>query len=154
MTYWLYTLGLRQSRAHFFMKTVFYAPKGTFGAGGGGGRKVIALPIPPSVHQSVRPASCPVHISYILWGRNFKFGVWMHIEIAKCLVIFSGHYGLDLDLVFRIIVSGAYLLYYLRKESQIWYLEESQVWYLDASWDDKASRTILGSLWHWPWPLI
>ena len=47
----------------------------------------IALSIPPSarlsVHQSVRPASCPVHISYILLGRNSKFGVWMHIEIAK-----------------------------------------------------------------------
>ena len=36
----------------------------------------------------------------------------MHIEIAKCLVIFSGHCDLDLDLVFRIIVPGAYLLYY------------------------------------------
>ena len=57
----------------------------------------------------------------------------MHIEIAKCLVIFSGHCNLDLDLVFRIIVSGAYLLYYLRKESQIWYLEESQIWYLEES---------------------
>ena len=54
----------------------------------------------------------------------------MHIEIAKCLVLFSGHCDLDLDLVFRIIVSGAYLLYYLRKESKIWYLEESQIWYL------------------------
>ena len=43
----------------------------------------------------------------------------MHIDIAKCLVIFSGHCDLDLDLVFRIIVYGAYLLYYLRKESQI-----------------------------------
>ena len=35
----------------------------------------------------------------------------MHIEIAKCLVIFSGHCDLDLDLVYRTIVSGAYLLY-------------------------------------------
>ena len=42
------------------------------------------------------------------------------------------------DLVFRIIVSGAYLLYYLR--------EESQIWCVDASWDDKVSRTIIGSL--------
>ena len=48
-------------------------------------------------------------------------------------------------LVFRIIVSGAYLLYYLRWESQIWYVH--------ASWDDKVSRTILGSLWPWTWPL-
>ena len=42
------------------------------------------------------------------------------------------------DLVFRIILSGAYLLYYLRKESQIWCV--------DASWDDEVSRTIIGSL--------
>ena len=121
---------------------------------------------------SVRPALCPVHISYILWGRNSKFGVWMHLGMAECRVPFSGHCDLDLwlsfysnnnsvrpsrfrvrcispiffevgipnlmcgcilgwrsvayhfwvtvtltltsDLVFRIIVSGAYLLYYLR----------------------------------------
>ena len=42
------------------------------------------------------------------------------------------------DLVFRIIVSGAYLLYYLRLESQIWCV--------DASWDDKVSHTINWSL--------
>ena len=42
------------------------------------------------------------------------------------------------DLAFRIIVSGAYLLYYLR-----W---ESQIWRVDASWDDEVSRTIIGSL--------
>ena len=42
------------------------------------------------------------------------------------------------DLVFRIIVSGAYLLYYLRKESQIWCD--------DASWDDKMTRTLIESL--------
>ena len=29
------------------------------------------------------------------------------------------------DLVFRIIMSGAYLLYYLRKESQIWCVNAS-----------------------------
>ena len=42
------------------------------------------------------------------------------------------------DLVFRIIVSGAYLLvlYYLRYESQIWCV--------DASSDDKVSCTKLG----------
>ena len=34
------------------------------------------------------------------------------------------------DLVFRIIVSGAYLLFYLRKESQIWCV--------DASWDNEV----------------
>ena len=42
------------------------------------------------------------------------------------------------DLVFRIIVARAYLLYYLRWESQIWFVE--------ASWDDEVSRTIIGSL--------
>ena len=42
------------------------------------------------------------------------------------------------DLVFRIIVSGAYLLYYLRQESQIWCV--------DASWDDEVSGTIIGSM--------
>ena len=42
------------------------------------------------------------------------------------------------DLVFRIIVSIAYLLYYLRKESQIWCV--------GASLDDKVTRTIIRSL--------
>ena len=39
------------------------------------------------------------------------------------------------DLVFRIIMSSAYLLYYLRKESQIWCV--------DVSWDDEVSLTII-----------
>ena len=56
--------------------------------------------------------------------------------MAKCRVPFSDQCARDLD--FRIFVSGAYLLYYLRKESQIWYVH--------ASWDDKRWRTILGSL--------
>ena len=42
------------------------------------------------------------------------------------------------DLVFRIIVYGAYFLYYLRLESQIWCV--------DASLDDEVSRTRIGSL--------
>ena len=42
------------------------------------------------------------------------------------------------DLVFRIIMSRAYLLYYLRYESQIWCVY--------ASWDDEVSRTIIKSL--------
>ena len=42
------------------------------------------------------------------------------------------------DLVFRKIVSIAYLLNYLRQESQIWCV--------DASWDVEVSRTIIGSL--------
>ena len=40
------------------------------------------------------------------------------------------------DLVFRIIVSGVYLLYYLRLEYKICYV--------DASWDDGVLHTILG----------
>ena len=42
------------------------------------------------------------------------------------------------DLVFRIIVSIAYFLYFLR-----W---KSQIWCVDASWDDEVSRIIIGSL--------
>ena len=37
----------------------FYAPEGTLGG---------------SSNRTVRPASCPVHISFILRGRNSKFG--------------------------------------------------------------------------------
>ena len=40
------------------------------------------------------------------------------------------------DLVIRIIMSGAYLLYYLRLEFQIWCM--------DASLDGDMSQTILG----------
>ena len=39
------------------------------------------------------------------------------------------------DLVFRIIMSGAYLLYYLR-----W---GSQIWCVDASWDGRVCRVPL-----------
>ena len=42
----------------------------------------------PSVSPSV-PLSCPVHISYILLGRNSKFGVWIH-PMAECSVPFFG----------------------------------------------------------------
>ena len=47
---------------------------------------------------------------------------------------FLGH--CDLDLVFRIIVSGAYLAYYLRMKTQMWYV--------DASCDTDMSHIILG----------
>ena len=82
-----------------------------------------------TVRPSVRPASCPVHISYILLGRNSKFGVWMHLGMAECHIPFSGHCELTLtsDLVFIVItmsvclsvrpfrfVSSTYLLYSLR----------------------------------------
>ena len=42
------------------------------------------------------------------------------------------------DLVFRIIMSRAYLLSYLR-----W---GSQIWCVDASWEDEVSHTIIKSL--------
>ena len=73
----------------------FLCPKRNFGR-----HIVIALSVRQSVRVSarvsVRPASCPVHISYILWGRNSKFGVWMHLGMTECRVTFSGHCDLDL----------------------------------------------------------
>ena len=51
-----------------------------------------------TVRPSVHPASCPVHISYILRGRNSKFGVLMHLGMTECRIPFSGHCDLDLDL--------------------------------------------------------
>ena len=42
----------------------------------------------------------------------------------------------DLDPILRIIVSGAYLIYYLR--------EESQIWCMDTSLDADVSYIILG----------
>ena len=47
------------------------------------------------ISMSVRPASCPVHISYILQSRNSKFDVWMHLGMAKCHIPISGHCDLD-----------------------------------------------------------
>ena len=54
-----------------------------------------------------------------------------HFRVTVTLTLTS-------DLVFRKIVSIAYLLYYLRYESQIWCV--------DACWDVEVSRTIIGSL--------
>ena len=51
-----------------------------------------------------------------------------HFRVTVTLILTS-------DLVFSIIVSGAYLQYSLRKESQIWCVE--------ASCNDKVSRTII-----------
>ena len=73
----------------------FYAPKGTLGG------------------ISVHPALCLVQcISPIFFEVGIPNGVWMHLGITECLVPFLGHCDLDLD--FRTIVSGAFLLYYLR----------------------------------------
>ena len=52
-----------------------------------------------------------MHISYIFWCNNFKFGVWMLFVTAGCHMPFLGHCDLDPDLVFWIIMSGACLLY-------------------------------------------
>ena len=49
----------------------------------------------------------------------------MHLGMVESHILFSGH--LTSDLVLIIIVSGAYLLYYLRRESQIWCV--------NVSWD-------------------
>ena len=65
-----------------------------------------ALPMSPKelweayieIALSVPPALCPVHISFILSGMNSKFGVWQHLGMAECLVPFSGHCDIDLDL--------------------------------------------------------
>ena len=46
------------------------------------------------------------------------------------------HQFCDLDLISRIIVLGAYLIYYLR--------EESQIYCMDTSLDVDVSHTILG----------
>ena len=47
----------------------------------------------------------------------------------------------DLTPISRIILSGAYFMYYLR--------EESQICYMDTSLDADVSHTILRSLWSW-----
>ena len=66
--------------------------------------------------------------------------MWIHLGIADVMFHFRVTVTLTLtsDLVFRKIVSIAYLLYYLRYESQIWCV--------DACWDVEVSRTIIGSL--------
>ena len=52
-----------------------------------------------------------------------------HFRVTVTLILTS-------ELVFGIIVTGAYLLYYLRQESQIWCVE--------TSWDHEVSRSIMG----------
>ena len=114
---------------------IFLCPQRNFGR-----HIVITLSVRLSVRQSVRPSRFHVRsispiffevgipnlvCGYILGWRSVAY----HFRVTVTLTS---------DLVFRIIVSGAYLLYYLRKESQIWCV--------DASWDDEVSRTIIGSL--------
>ena len=54
-----------------------------------------------------------------------------HFRVTVTLTLTS-------DLVLRITVSGAYLLYSLK--------EESQIWCVNVSWDGGVSHTIFGSL--------
>ena len=87
----------------------------------------------PSVLLRVRcisPISFEVGISNLVCGCILGWRrVAYHFRVTVTL---------SSDQAFRIIVSGAYLLYFLRYEFQIWCV--------DASWDDKVSRTIIGSL--------
>ena len=40
--------------------------------------------------------SCPEYISYIIKGRNTKFGGWMQLWMVECHLPFLGHFDLDL----------------------------------------------------------
>ena len=44
----------------------------------------------------------------------------MHLEMTECHIPFLGPCDVDTDLDSKIIMSGAYALQYLKKESQIW----------------------------------
>ena len=117
----------------YAVKTTFLCPQRNFGR-----HIVIALSVRPSVCpsrfrvRSISPIFFEVGIlnmvcGYILGWRSVAY----HFRVTVTLTLTS-------DLVFRIIVSGAYILYYLRYEFQIWCV--------DASCDDEVSRTIIGSL--------
>ena len=74
---------------------------------------LVFIVITMSVCPSVRPASCPVHISYILWGKipNLMCGCilgWRSVAYRFQVTV-----TLTSDLLLR-VVSWAHLLYYLR----------------------------------------
>ena len=47
------------------------------------------------MHPFVCPCLIRVRsISYIVWGRNPKFDVLIHLEVLECRIQFSGHLGL------------------------------------------------------------
>ena len=83
---------------------------------------VITMSIRPSVPLRVRcisPIFFEVGIPNLMCGCILGWGsVAYHFRVTVTLTLTS-------DLVFRIIVSGAYLLYYLRKEFQIWCVDAS-----------------------------
>ena len=97
-----------------------------------------------TVRLSVRPSISPSRfrvwsISPIFFEAGFPNLVCGYILGWRSVAYhFPVTVTLTSDLVFRIIVFGTYLFYYLRQESQIWCV--------DASWDDKVSRTIIRSL--------
>ena len=62
----------------------------------------------------------------------------MHLGMVECHIPFSGHYDLASDLVFRKIMSGAYLLYFWNGNLKSWCD--------NAFWDDEVLQTIIGSL--------
>ena len=69
-------------------------------------------------------------ISCIIWDRSPKIGVWMHLVMVERGVPFTGHCDLDLWVVFRIIMSGAYF--------GCWFL---LIW--------RSGAYHFGSLWPW-----
>ena len=101
---------------------------------------VIALSVSPSVRPSVRPSRFRVRsISPIFFELGIPNLVCGYILGWRSVAYhFRVTVTLTSDLVFIIIMSGAYLLYYLSKESQIQCV--------DASWDEEVSRTIIRSL--------
>ena len=84
-------------------------------------RPSASLSVPLRV-QCISPIFFEVGIQNLVWGCILGWqSVAYHFRVT---VTFTS------DLVFRIIVSGAYLLYYLRKESELWCV--------DASWDEEV----------------
>ena len=69
--------------------------------------------------RSISPIFLEVGIPNLICGCILGWrSVAYHFLVTVILTLTS-------DLVFRIIVSGAYLLYYLRKEFQIWFVDAS-----------------------------
>ena len=112
-------------------RTLFLCPQSSFGRH-----------IHPSFPLRVRcisPLFFDVGIPNLVCGcmLDIQFGVCMHVWMTKCCVSSLGH--CDRDLISRSgIESGAYLLYSLR-----W---EFQIWCKNASWNGCVSHTIFWSL--------
>ena len=50
-------------------------------------------------------------VSYILWNRNSKFGMWMHLGMPECHKPFLGHYDLDLWPSFQELLCPEHISY-------------------------------------------